>query len=183
MRKFFAGLFGAVGGLLMAAGIVLALWCQGRQPSVPRQAAVIAGEWMDALSQGDLERASGCMYGQPSLTLESEDELLTLVDDAYRRSLSCTAQSLCQPAESGAQQEMAITTLDLAAAWDQIEERAGTMVSGGSSSEQALLQSAQAVLSGSCPTVTHTVTVRMTYRDGRWWVAPDRALEKALAGL
>lgn len=182
MREFFSGLFGALGGLLMAVGIVLALWCQGRQPSVPRQAAVIASEWMDALSQGNLERASGCLYGQPSLVSEPEDDLQSLVDDAYRRSLSCTAQSLCQPAEDGARQEMQITTLDLAAAWDEIEKRAETLTSAGTAPEKALLQSAEAVFSGSCPTVTHTVTARIVYRDGRWWVAPDRALEKALAG-
>ncbi len=182
MRKFFSGLFGAAGGLLMAAGIVLALWCQGQHPSVPRQAAVTASEWMNALSQGNLELASKTLYGQPSLVSPPENDLQALVDDAYRRSLSCTAQSLCQAAEDGARQEAAITTLDLAAVWDEIESRAGALVSGGTAPEQALLQSAGAVLSGSCPTVTHTVTLRLIYRDGRWWVAPDRALENALAG-
>lgn len=180
--KFFSGLFGAVGGVLMAAGVVLAFWFQGSQPQVPRQAAKAASQWMDALPQGDLEAASGMMYGQGPLLSgsESADPLQAMLDDAYRKNLSCTAQALCQTAQDGVWQEAVITTLDLDAVWDQIEAQAGTH--SDCPAEQRLFQAAQEVLSGSCPTVSNPVTVRLVYRDGRWWVVPDRALEKALAG-
>lgn len=182
MRKIFSGLFGTVGGVLMAAGVVLAFWFQGSQPQVPRQAATAASQWMDTLSQGDLEAASGMMYGQGSLLSgsESTDPLQTMLRDAYRKNLSCTAQALCQAAQDGARQEVVITTLDLGAVWDLIEARAGS--SGDGTAEQRLVQAAQEVLSGSCPTVSNPVTLRLVFRDGRWWVVPDRALEKALAG-
>ena len=182
--KFFSGLFGAVGGVLMVVGVVLAFWFQGSQPQVPRQAAQTASQWMDALSQGDLEKASGMMYGQPALLSgeESGDPLQALIHTAYRKSLSCTTQALCQAAEDGARQEAVITALDLAGAWDRIEARAGTLLSGGAAAEQALLQAAQEVLSGSCPTVDNPVTLRLIFRDGRWGIVPDRALEQALSG-
>lgn len=182
MRKVFSGLFAAAGCVLLAVGIVLALWCQARERQVPRQAAVTAGAWMDAVSQGDLDLASSYLYGQSAPAGQPEGELQILVDRAYRDSLSCAAQSLCQAAEDGAQQTAAITVLDLSAVWDTIEAQAKPLRGEGIPAEEALLQSARTVLAGSCPTVTRNVTLHVIYRDGQWWISPDRALEKALMG-
>jgi len=184
--RFFSGLFGTLGGVLMVLGVVTGFWFQGRtqERQVPREAARTAQQWMDALSQGDLDGASGLMYGSVSLNQGEGDAqgIQALVEAAYWKSLSCTAQTLCRTASDGVEQQVLITVLDLDAVWDAIEERAKALTQNGAPVEQSLLQAAQEVLDRSCPTVSSTVPLRLIYREGQWRILPDRALEQALAG-
>ena len=69
LSKFFSGVFGVLGMLLMVATVMLCVLCRNTQPRMlesPEAASTQAQCMMDALCAGDYETAASCMYGQPA---------------------------------------------------------------------------------------------------------------------
>ena len=206
MSKFFAGVFGVLGVLLMTGTVMLCLMPRNAQPRMlesPEAASAQAQRMMDALCAGDYDTAGSCMYGQPDLGAgEPEDEVSRLLWDAFTDSLSYEFTGVCSVTDAGLTRKAAVTALDVTKVTQSVPQRARALLeqqaeAAASPAEiydehnayreelvnQALLDAAKQALDESAETVTRDVTLNLIYRDGAWWVVPDQALLQIISGV
>lgn len=206
MSKFFAGVFGVLGVLLMTGTVMLCLMSRNAQPRMlesPEAASAQAQRMMDALCAGDYDTAGSCMYGQPDLGAgEPEDEVSRLLWDAFTDSLSYEFTGVCSVTDAGLTRKAAVTALDVTKVTQSVPQRARALLeqqaeAAASPAEiydehnayreelvnQALLDAAKQALDESAETVTRDVTLNLIYRDGAWWVVPDQALLQIISGV
>ena len=206
MSKFFAGVFGVLGVLLMTGTVMLCLMARNAQPRMlesPEAASAQAQRRMDALCAGDYDTAGSCMYGQPDLGAgEPEDEVSRLLWDAFTDSLSYEFTGVCSVTDAGLTRKATVTALDVAKVIQSLPQRAEALLEVQTKAEedpeesddgqnadreelvnQALLEAARQALDESAETVTRDVTLNLIYRDGAWWVVPDQALLQIISGV
>lgn len=206
MSKFFSGVFGVLGVLLMTGTVMLCLMSRNAQPRMlesPEAASAQAQRMMDALCAGDYDTAGSCMYGQPDLGAgEPEDEVSRLLWDAFTDSLSYEFTGVCSVTDAGLTRKAAVTALDVTKVTQSVPQRARALLeqqaeAAASPAEiydehnayreelvnQALLDAAKQALDESAETVTRDVTLNLIYRDGAWWVVPDQALLQIISGV
>lgn len=206
MSKFFSGVFGVLGVLLMTGTVMLCLMSRNAQPRMlesPEAASAQAQRMMDALCAGDYDTAGSCMYGQPDLGAgEPEDEVSRLLWDAFTDSLSYEFTGVCSVTDAGITRKAAVTALDVTKVTQSVPQRARALLeqqaeAAASPAEiydehnayreelvnQALLDAAKQALDESAETVTRDVTLNLIYRDGAWWVVPDQALLQIISGV
>lgn len=206
MSKFFAGVFGVLGVLLMTGTVMLCLMSRNAQPRMlesPEAASAQAQRMMDALCAGDYDTAGSCMYGQPDLGAgEPEDEVSRLLWDAFTDSLSYEFTGVCSVTDAGLTRKAAVTALDVTKVTQSVPQRARALLeqqaeAAASPAEiydehnayreelvnQALLEAARQALDESAETVTRDVSLNLIYRDGAWWVVPDQALLQIISGV
>lgn len=206
MSKFFSGVFGVLGVLLMTGTVMLCLMSRNAQPRMlesPEAASAQAQRMMDALCAGDYDTAGSCMYGQPDLGAgEPEDEVSRLLWDAFTDSLSYEFTGVCSVTDAGLTRKAAVTALNVAKVTQSVPQRARALLeqqaeAAASPAEiydehnayreelvnQALLDAAKQALDESAETVTRDVTLNLIYRDGAWWVVPDQALLQIISGV
>lgn len=206
MSKFFAGVFGVLGVLLMTGTVMLCLMARNAQPRMlesPEAASAQAQRMMDALCAGDYDTAGSCMYGQPDLGAgEPEDEVSRLLWDAFTDSLSYEFTGVCSVTDAGLTRKAAVTALDVTKVTQSVPQRARALLeqqaeAAASPAEiydehnayreelvnQALLDAAKQALDESAETVTRDVSLNLIYRDGAWWVVPDQALLQIISGV
>lgn len=206
MSKFFSGVFGVLGVLLMTGTVMLCLMSRNAQPRMlesPEAASAQAQRMMDALCAGDYDTAGSCMYGQPDLGAgEPEDEVSRLLWDAFTDSLSYEFTGVCSVTDAGLTRKAAVTALDVTKVTQSVPQRARALLeqqaeAAASPAEiydehnayreelvnQALLDAAKQALDESAETVTRDVSLNLIYRDGAWWVVPDQALLQIISGV
>lgn len=206
MSKFFSGVFGVLGVLLMTGTVMLCLMSRNAQPRMlesPEAASAQAQRMMDALCAGDYDTAGSYMYGQPDLGAgEPEDEVSRLLWDAFTDSLSYEFTGVCSVTDAGLTRKAAVTALDVTKVTQSVPQRARALLeqqaeAAASPAEiydehnayreelvnQALLDAAKQALDESAETVTRDVTLNLIYRDGAWWVVPDQALLQIISGV
>lgn len=206
MSKFFSGVFGVLGVLLMTGTVMLCLMARNAQPRMlesPEAASAQAQRMMDALCAGDYDTAGSCMYGQPDLGAgEPEDEVSRLLWDAFTDSLSYEFTGVCSVTDAGLTRKAAVTALDVTKVTQSVPQRARALLeqqaeAAASPAEiydehnayreelvnQALLDAAKQALDESAETVTRDVSLNLIYRDGAWWVVPDQALLQIISGV
>ena len=206
MSKFFAGVFGVLGVLLMTGTVMLCLMARNAQPRMlesPEAASAQAQRMMDALCAGDYDTAGSCMYGQPDLGAgEPEDEVSRLLWDAFTDSLSYEFTGVCSVTDAGLTRKATVTALDVTKVTQSVPQRARALLeqqaeAAASPAEiydehnayreelvnQALLDAAKQALDESAETVTRDVSLNLIYRDGAWWVVPDQALLQIISGV
>ena len=127
MSKFFSGVFGVLGVLLMTGTVMLCLMSRNAQPRMlesPEAASAQAQRMMDALCAGDYDTAGSCMYGQPDLGAgEPEDEVSRLLWDAFTDSLSYEFTGVCSVTDAGLTRKATVTALDVAKVIQSLPQR------------------------------------------------------------
>lgn len=206
IAKFFAGIFAALGAVLMVGAIGLSLMsldAPARVGKVPEAVTNLSQTLMDAVSGGDFASAGALMYGQPDLGAGqgSTDAVETMLWEAFTDSIQYEFTGACYVTETGFARDASITTLDIATAAGAIAEQARALLTQRVENAQemeelydeennfreeliqeVLLEGARQALQEHGQTVTTQVTLRFLYRDGQWWAVPDQALLKAISG-
>lgn len=186
-RKLASSLFGAAGAVLMTAGVVLCLSHLNAQPELlelPEGAKQQAEAFANALNSADLEGAGKCIYGQPDLAGESrEDPIKDLARQKYQKALSCKLNDEPRGLDSGIGWDATIEVLDFEAMTEEwiagakaiAQMGEGTQTDSDAALYTALEQTTERKSS-------HTVMLKLIYRDDRWWVAADETLLRLLVG-
>ncbi len=206
IAKFFAGIFAALGTVLMVGAIgisLMSLDAPARVGEVPEAVTDLSQALMDAVSGGDFASAGALMYGQPDLGAGqgSADPVETMLWEAFTDSIRYEFTGSCYVTETGFARDASITTLDITAAADAIAEQARALLTQRVETAQemeelydeennfreeliqeVLLEGARQALRENGQTVTTQVTLHFLYRDGQWWALPDQALLKAISG-
>lgn len=157
---------------------------------------------MDAVCEGDYEKASQSILGTPDFGVDREasDEVGVLIWDAYLDSMTYELIGECHVADAGIAQDIALTYLDVHSVTSQLEQRAKSMM------EQRVQEAVDVseiydenneyredfvmdilhdvtldALREDAKTTTVTITVNLTYQDGQWWIVPEKAFLEAIS--
>lgn len=206
IAKFFAGIFGAVGTLLLVGSIGLCLFslhAPVRVAELPEGAAVCSETFSQAISRKDFSAAQGCIYGQPELGLteQPEDQLAAMVWELLQLNLDLSWQGECYLKDGVLCRDAAVRYFDAESVTQNLQIRAHALLTqrveeatdmeqlydeNGEFRKELVDQVLKAALTQACledvQAVTADVTVQLVNRDGQWWLIPDSALLTALSG-
>lgn len=206
IAKFFAGILGAIGTLLLVGSIGLCLFSLDAPAGTaePPEAAVTCSETFSrALSQKDFSAVQGCIYGQPELDLSGvpEEELACMVWDLVQRNLEFSWKGDCYYRDAALCRDASVRYFSVESITKNLPSRAHALLTmqveaatdmeqlydeGGEFRQDLLDQVMKSALTQACledaEAVTAEVTVQLVNRDGQWWILPDEALLTALAG-
>jgi len=206
IAKFFAGIFGSLGTVLLVGSIGLCLFSLNapvRMDETPMGAVECSDTLADAIAQKDFEVLEDCIYGQPELGLSGapEEELTRMVWELAQLNLEFSWQGDCYLKDSVLYRDAAVRYFDVASVTRNLQTRAHALLTqrveaatdmaelyeeGGEFRKDLVDQVLKAALAQACmedvESVTANVTVRLVHRDGQWWAVPDAALLTALSG-
>ena len=203
---FLSAFFGILGGLLAMVGILLALSNRETSPILARQpeaAGLRVQTMMEALTEGDFETVSSCLYGTPDLGMEGQaaEAVGQLFWDALGDSFTYEILGDFHATDSGVALDVSISALDLSSVTVNLRERAQEMLEKHIEEAEdpsdvydenndyredfvmnALLAAAREALAQDAKTVTWNLTLNLIYENGQWWIMPEQDLLKALTG-
>lgn len=206
LARIFAYVSGALGSVLMAGAVVfclLSLDAPVKMVKYPQEAMDRAEALLDYIENGDFAAASGILYGQPDLGAdrEPEDEVGKMVWAAFLDSLSCEIKGKCYASDKGLVCDAVVTGLDISSVMEKLTERTHALLTqrieqATDMSElydeennfrqelitQVLYQAVEQAIREDGKLVDRDVTMGLVYRNGQWWVVPDRALLQAISG-
>ena len=186
--------------------IHISLKYSGEKPILLEQPVEAVGqvtEMMEAVCQGDYDKASTYLLGNPSLGVAEEPENVigALLWDAFLDSTEYELTGECYTTDAGLAQNVSFTYLDTDSVTANLRQRAQVLLNqrveeAEDVSEvydenneyreeivmEALQEALQAAILEDARTVTVTLTVNLKYQDGQWWVVADNALLDAFAG-
>ena len=158
---------------------------------------------MDAVCEGDFNKASTYMQGQPDLGVDREasDAVGALIWDAFCDSISYELIGDCYAAEEGLAQDITVTFMDITSVTAVLNERSQTLLKQRVEEAEdmddvfdadlqyredfvmgVLYDAAEAALQEDATTMTMDVTVKMNYQNDIWWIIADRTLLDAISG-
>jgi hypothetical protein len=158
---------------------------------------------MEAVCDGDYDKASTYLLGTPSLGVAEppENPLGILLWDAFLDSTEFSLVGDCYTTDVGLAQNISFTYLDSASVTVNLQDRAQELLNqrveeAEDVSEiydenneyresvvmEALEEAVQAALQEDAETVTVSLTVNLKYQNGAWWVVVDNALLDAFSG-
>lgn len=206
IKRLFAALFAAAGMLSAAAGIHIAMNFTDRAPQLltpPTSARGKVVEMMNAVCEGEFDQASALILGNPSLGADRApaDEAGKLIWDAFLDSISFELTGECYASGDGLAQNVVFTGLDIESVTVNLKDRAQTLLEqrvreAESISEvydenneyredfvmNVLRDAVLQALEEDAVVKTTELTVKLSYRDGNWWVVADNALLDAVSG-
>lgn len=205
-KNLFAGVFAALGTVLMIGALVL---CFGNLNAPPRISQLPQGltqqaqALQQAVSSGDFVAAGQLIYGQPDLGGDgaSQSPAAELFWDAFQKNLRWEYTSDLQMTDGGYRASVRLTLPDIAAMAQKISPRARTLLEEKMAAatemsqlyqengdflpsliQQVLDQATQEAAADTQSTKTIESTVSFRQVEGIWWAIPDPALMKALSG-
>lgn len=206
IAKFFAGIFGSLGTVLLVGSIGLCLFSLNapvRMEEVPEAAVACAEAFGTAVEEKNFDAAQNMIYGQPELGLAGapEDELIRMAWDLLQQNLEFTWSGDCYLKDAVLYRDASVRYMEAASITDNLPVRAHALLTqqveaatdmeqlydeNGEFREdliQGVMKTAltQALLED-VKSVTTKVTVQLVHRDGQWWIVPDAALLTALSG-
>ena len=205
ISKLASGLFAVLGSALLVGSMVLSLTAL-RRPAKPgkptEEANALAQSVLSALDHGDLSKVGTYFYGAPALGLDREPATAEgkQIWNAYRDSITVTADEGCCAEGTSIYQTAQVTALDIGEALSRLDEEAAALLrkrletaedpavlldEGGDVPQtlkdelrgQALTQAL-----ADAKTVTTRITFQLVEQDGQWWVLPDQAMLDVLSG-
>ena len=206
IAKFFAGIFGALGTVLLVGSIGLCLFSLNapvRMEEIPEGAAACSETFAQAVSGKDFAEMQACIYGQPELGLSGEpaDELSRLVWDVVQLNLEFSWNGECYMEDTVFCRDASVSYLDVSGMMANLQGRAHTLLTQRVEAatdmdelydetgefrqdlvDQVLKAAMTQCIMEDARRVTADVTVQLVNRDGRWWIIPDGALVTALSG-
>lgn len=206
IAKFFSGIFGALGMILLVGSIILCLFSLNapvRVNEMPKAAEACAEAFGQAINEKNYAAAQSCIYGSPELGLtgEPEEELSRLVWDVVRMNLEFSWQGECYMQEAAFCRDASVAYLDVSAMMENLQTRAHSLLTQRVEAatdmdelydetgefrkdlvDQVLKAAVTQCIMEDARRVTSDVTVQLVNRDGQWWIIPDTALLTALSG-
>ena len=206
IAKFFAGLFGIIGILLLVGSVGLCLFSLNapvRMAELPEAAVECAEAFSAAMEAEDFDAVQKFIYGQPELGLAGtpEDELTGMAWELMGKNFAFSWEGECYLKEAVLCRDAAVTYLDAASITDNLPVRAHDLLTqrveaaadmaelyddSGEFREELIDAVLKEALTQACvedvETVTANTTVQLVFRDGQWWVVPDAVLLTALSG-
>lgn len=206
IAKFFAGVFGTLGMVLLVGSIglcLISLNAPVRMAETPEGAVVCAEMLEDAITEKDFDGVKACIYGEPELGLSGkpEDPLANMVWELMLLNLEFTWQGDIYLQDAVLCRDASVRYLDAASITENLQPRAHTLLTmrveeatdmaqlyddSGEFRQDLMEEVLKAALTQACmedvKAVTAEVTVRLVNRDGQWWAVPDAALLTALSG-
>lgn len=206
MRKLFSGIFGLLGGLLLAATVFLSFYALDASPmllTAPEDALTQSEAMMAAVARGDFADAAARMQGQPDLGADREpaDEVGKMIWTAFLESIRYEFAGECYATDSGVARDVTVETLDISGVTASLRQRSQTLlnqrVAAAEDVEQiydengdyredfvmeVLHDAARQALEEDAVSVSRELTLNLVYGQGQWWVVPDAALLAAISG-
>lgn len=206
LAKIFAYVSGVLGSVLMAGAVIfclLSLDAPVKITEYPQEAMDRAEALLECVETGDFAGVSEILYGQPDLGVNREpgDEVGKMVWDAFLDSLSCEIKGKCYASDKGLVCDAVVTGMDITSVMDKLTERTHALltqrIEQATEMEelydeennfrpelitQVLHQAVELTIREDGKLVSRDVTMELVYRDGQWWVVPDRALLQAISG-
>ena len=204
--RVFSILFALLGILCSAAAIGFVLRSLNMPPHIlqePDSAVECSETLMECIRQGDYTLVSEQLLGNPILELDRtpEDPVGVLLWEAYQDSLSYTFGGTCYATDSGLAREVTVEAMDLPSVMnaigplateyfqtklDSAEDSSVMYDSDGNYREEfireALMHAAQTALAENNKMTKTTLTLQLSYQNGRWFVVADQALLRIIGG-
>ena len=206
IAKFFAGVFGAIGAVLLAGSIGLCLLFRNgpvQMTETPEGAVQCSEALAAAMAEKKFAAVEDCLYGDPDLGMDGTpaDPMAAAVWNEFEKNLSFSYQGDCYTENAGIYRDATVTYLEIASITENLQPRAHTLLTQkveaatdmaqlyGENGEfredlvaQVLYEALDQASREDARVVTVAVTVELVYRDGQWWAVPDAALLTALSG-
>ncbi len=169
----------------------------------PEVAVAQVTEMMEAVCQGDYDKASTYLLGKPSLGAaeKPENPIGAMLWDAFLDSTEFELTGACYATDVGLAQNVSFTYLDTDSVTANLRQRAQELLNQRVAEAEdvaeiydenneyreelvmeALQEALQAALVEDARTVTVTLTVNLKHQNGQWWVVVDNALLDAFSG-
>lgn len=206
IRYLFCAIFAVAAVVLAATTIRIAFENRDSIPvlvSVPQNASARLSQTFDSICSGEFAAAEELIYGHPSLGVdrEPEDEVSKLIWNAFVDSLEYELAGECYATEDGLAQDVTFHSMDISSVTANLRERSRTLLELWVEEAEdmtliydenheyredlvmeALKQAAQQAIVEDAKFQTDTITVRLIFRDGQWWVLSDDAFLEAISG-
>ena len=205
ISKLASAVFAVAGTVLLVGSVVMSFVALGRPTTAvepTREANDVARSVLSALDHGDLSKVGTYFYGAPALGLDREPATAEgkQIWNAYRDSITVTADEGCYAEGTTIYQTAQVTALDISEALSRLDEEAAALLSKRLETAEdpaALLDEngevpqtlkdelcAQALTQvlADAKTVTTQITFQLMEQDGQWWVLPDQAMLDVLSG-
>ena len=205
ISKLASAVFAVAGTVLLVGSVVMSFVALGRPTTAvepTREANDVARSVLSALDHGDLSKVGTYFYGAPALGLDREPATAEgkQIWNAYRDSITVTADEGCCAEGTTIYQTAQVTALDISEALSRLDEEAAALLNqkvetaedpaalldeGGDVPQtlkdelrgQALTQAL-----ADAKTVTTQITFQLIEKDGQWWAVPDQAMLDVLSG-
>lgn len=206
LRYFFSLVFALLGIYLAYFTVNMALDNLQSTPvlvSVPEEAELCLDKTLSALCDGDFSDAEMLLYGNPSLGADRapEDPVGVMIWNAFVESLSFELKGEFYATDDGLARDITVTSLEIGSVTEHLGDRSKALLSewvaqaedpsqiydGNNEYKeelvlQALYTATEQALAEDARYQSITVTVKLVYRDGKWWVVSDDALLEAVSG-
>lgn len=206
ISKFFSGLFGLAGICVAISALWLSAYALDAEPAIvttPESALEQVERMMEDFCAGDYAAASGCIYGTPDLGVDRDaaDEVGVMIWNAFESSMEWEMVGECYATDSGLAQNIQVSTLDISAITDYIEENTrGRIEEKAKAAEdydlvfdendayresfisEVLREVTQEAIDGTTQRVTTQVTLHLVWSQERWWVVSNDELIRAVSG-
>lgn len=207
IARFFALIFAVLGVVLMLGTAVVSfasMDAPAKLIETPTGAVECSEALASAIDSGDLTAVGAVLYGSPDLGAEgsSTDALSAMLWEAYLDSISCQLTSKLYLKDSAFARDLTVTTLDVSTVTASVQGRAKTLLEAKVAAatdmdelydsennfredliEEVLRQAVKQALEQETSRITRKATVKLIFRDGKWWAVPDQALLTALSGF
>lgn len=158
---------------------------------------------MEAVCEGDYDKASTYLLGTPSLgAAETPENVLgAMLWEAFLRSTEYELTGDCYTTDMGLAQNVSFTYLDTASVTANLRQRAQELLNqrvenaedvseiydeNNEFREEIVMEALQEALQGAlvedAKTMTVTLTVNLKNQNGQWWVVADNVLLDAFSG-
>lgn len=198
-------IFGSLGVVLAVTALVICLTQREAEPRLigsASDAERCAQAMMNRLCEGDFAGVSAYLLGSPSLISQDTqmDPAAQLIWQAFVASLDAAPKDGCYATVSGLAQDYTVISLEIPSLTGQLKAYAPAVLDSRLEeaedmsqvydenhayredfTQSVLEEATREVIAAAMPT-ERTVTVRLTYQDGQWWVVPDEALLTAIFG-
>lgn len=207
ISKYLSIIFAALAAVLIAA-TAIGYACFHRSPPMIQtqveEAEARTELLMDAICQGDYSAAAESLYGNPELQWDQEaaSDLGALLWPAYCGSMSYEFAGPCYATGSGIFRDVTVTVLDIPALRPKIQGRFLQLMNpylaeaqygseafdenGALRPEFAadmLRRAVEQALLEHNDSASYQITLELVFRDGQWWVVPNRSLTDIVAGV
>lgn len=206
ISKFFSGIFGLLGILLLAAAVLVSLSALQASPvllDAPEAALARSEAMMEAVAQGDFTQAGQLMLGQPNLGADREpaDPVGKMIWELFVGSIRYEFIGDCYATDSGIARDAVIETLDISSVTASLRDRSQKLLNQrvsqaedvsqiydekGDYREDFVMEVLQEAVSQSLAEdavyTQRQVTMNLRYQDGQWWVLPEQPLLTAIFG-
>lgn len=206
LRKILAAVFAVLALSVAAFGAWAALTNRNAAPVLvepSEQALDTAQRLLQAVSEGDYERAEGYLLGNPSLGIEreAESQVGRLVWEAYQKSLTFTPEGESYATASGIAQDYRVRYLKFDSVTEKLRERSQLLLEQRVETAEdisdvydennnyredvvmeVLEQAAEEALREDAVYTEVVITVNLTYQNGTWFVLANEELLSAISG-